>query len=122
MSISIQQDTTLYSLFISVICSTFFEWYPHPTSGAHVTVFTVYGINETCSATCHERDWAASSRPVTSTTGSTTGLINPLTPNDAYRGRTAPLTSMCRILYIYSTNIGTVIPRLMSNTANKFFG
>jgi hypothetical protein len=33
--------------------------------------------------------------------------INPLTPNDPYNGRTAPLTSKRRILYIYSTNIGT---------------
>jgi len=32
--------------------------------------------------------------------------INPLTPNDPYRGRTAPLTSKRCILYIYSTNIG----------------
>ena len=31
--------------------------------------------------------------------------INPLTPNDPYRGRTAPLTSKSCILYIYSTNI-----------------
>ena len=30
-----------------------------------------------------------------------------LTPNDPYRGRTAPLTSKRCILYIYSTNIGT---------------
>ena len=30
-----------------------------------------------------------------------------LTPNDPYMGRTAPLTSKCFILYIYSTNIGT---------------
>jgi len=29
-----------------------------------------------------------------------------LTPNDDYRGRTAPLTSKCCILFIYSTNIG----------------
>jgi len=34
-------------------------------------------------------------------------IINPLTSNDLYRGRTAPLTSKCCILYIYSTNIGT---------------
>ena len=34
-------------------------------------------------------------------------LINPLTPNDHYRGRTASLTSKRCILYIYSTNIGT---------------
>ena len=35
------------------------------------------------------------------------GTINPLTPNDPYRGRTAPLTSKRCILYIYSTNICT---------------
>ena len=35
------------------------------------------------------------------------GYINPLTPNDPYMCRTAPLTSKCCILYIYSTNIGT---------------
>jgi hypothetical protein len=34
-------------------------------------------------------------------------LFNPLTPNDTYSGRTAPLTSKRCILYIYSTNIGT---------------
>ena len=33
--------------------------------------------------------------------------LNPLKPNDTYRGRTAPLTSKRCILYIYSTNIGT---------------
>ena len=33
--------------------------------------------------------------------------INPLTPNDLYMSRTAPLTSKRCILYIYSTNIGT---------------
>ena len=35
------------------------------------------------------------------------GKINPLTPNDPYSGRTAPLTSKRCILYIYSTNIDT---------------
>jgi len=34
-------------------------------------------------------------------------VFNLLTPNDYYNGRTVPLTSKCRILYIYSTNIGT---------------
>ena len=34
-------------------------------------------------------------------------IFIPLTPNDPYRGRTAPLTSKRCILYIYSTNIGT---------------
>jgi len=33
--------------------------------------------------------------------------VNPLTPNDPYGGRTAPLTSKRCILYIYPTNIGT---------------
>jgi hypothetical protein len=34
-------------------------------------------------------------------------IINRLTPNDPYMGRTAPLTSKRCILYIYSTNINT---------------
>jgi len=34
-------------------------------------------------------------------------VLNPLTPNDPYRSRTAPLTSKHCILNIYSTNIGT---------------
>ena len=33
--------------------------------------------------------------------------FNLLMPNDDYSRRTAPLTSKCCILYIYSTNIGT---------------
>jgi len=32
---------------------------------------------------------------------------NPLTPNEYYSGRRAPLTSKRCILYIYSTNTGT---------------
>ena len=34
-------------------------------------------------------------------------IINLLTPNDPYMGRTAPLTPKRWILYIYSTNTGT---------------
>ena len=34
-------------------------------------------------------------------------ILNRLTPNEPYMGRTAPLTSKLCILYIYSTNIGT---------------
>ena len=34
-------------------------------------------------------------------------MLNRLTPNDPYMGRTAPLTSKRCILDIYSTNIGT---------------
>ena len=33
--------------------------------------------------------------------------FNPLTPNDLYMSRTAPLTSKCCILYIYLTNVDT---------------
>ena len=35
------------------------------------------------------------------------GTVNPLTPNDPYSGRTAPLTSKRCILDIYLKNIGT---------------
>jgi len=34
-------------------------------------------------------------------------VFNPLTPNDPYSGRAAPLTPERCILYIYSTNTGT---------------
>ena len=34
-------------------------------------------------------------------------MVNPLTPNDHYSGRTAQLTSKRCILYIYSTNTDT---------------
>jgi len=34
-------------------------------------------------------------------------ILNPLKPNDPYRGSTATLTSKRFILYIYSTNIST---------------
>jgi len=33
--------------------------------------------------------------------------LTPLTPNDDYSGRTAPLTSKRCIIYIYSTDTGT---------------
>ena len=38
--------------------------------------------------------------------GNKSFLVNPLTPNNHYSGRTAPLTSKRCILYIYSTNTG----------------
>jgi len=38
--------------------------------------------------------------------GRNNNTINPLTPNDHYSGRTAPLTYKRCILYIYSTSIG----------------
>jgi len=39
--------------------------------------------------------------------GGVGAVLNPLTPNDPYSGRTAPLTSKRCILCIYSTNTGT---------------
>jgi len=41
-----------------------------------------------------------------SNTDPSSNIINPLTLNDPYGGRTAPLTSKRCILYLYSTNIG----------------
>ena len=38
---------------------------------------------------------------------SSTSNFIPLTPNDLYMSRTAPLTSKHCVLYIYSTNVGT---------------
>jgi len=57
VSIIIQQDATIYSLFTSANRSTCFRWYLHPSSGAHITVSTVSGFIETVTATCRERDW-----------------------------------------------------------------
>ena len=53
--------------------------------------------------------------------------INPLTPNDTYKGLTAPLTSKRCILYIYSTDIGTeyfkhgIYSPFFSSSKCKFF-
>jgi len=44
ISIYIQQDATLHSLFISGNCPTCFGWYLHPSSGAHIPVSTASGI------------------------------------------------------------------------------
>jgi hypothetical protein len=55
--IIIRRDATIYSLFISVNCSTCFGWYLHPSSGAHVTVSTASGVSKTVTATFRERDW-----------------------------------------------------------------
>jgi hypothetical protein len=57
MSIIVQQDAAMYSLFMSVNCCTCFGWYLHPSSGAHITVSTASGISVTVTATYCERDW-----------------------------------------------------------------
>jgi hypothetical protein len=69
----IQQDESLHSLFISGKCSTCFGWYFHPSSGAHTTVSTAFGICHAVTATCHYRgrqllhDSAGSSNGLTNT-------------------------------------------------------
>ena len=44
---------------------------------------------------------------ITASTLQNTGLLHARHANDHFSGRTAPLTSRCCILYIYSTNIRT---------------
>ena len=46
----------------------------HPSSGAHNSVSTVSGINETVTVTCHGR--GCTGRSATSATGNSNGLIN----------------------------------------------
>jgi hypothetical protein len=55
ISIHIQHDATLHSLFISGNCSTYFGWYFHPSSGAHTTVSTACGICHTDTVICRYR-------------------------------------------------------------------
>jgi len=58
-SITVQQNATIYSSFISVNRSTRFGWYLHPPSGAHVTVSTASGISQIVTTTCRERNRTA---------------------------------------------------------------
>ena len=46
MPIIVQQDATIYSLFISVNRSTCFGWYLQPSSEAHVAVSTASGTRK----------------------------------------------------------------------------
>ena len=64
MAIIIQQDATIYSLFISVNRSTCFGWYLHASSAVHITLSTVSDIIETVTATCRERDWMRTAVPI----------------------------------------------------------
>ena len=59
MPIIVQQDATIYSSFISVNRSTYFGWYLHPSSGAHVAVSTASGFSKTC----RELDWTGTQFP-----------------------------------------------------------
>jgi hypothetical protein len=64
VSIIVQQDATIYSLFISVNCSTCFGRYLHPSSGAHVTVSTASGISKAVTATFRKHDWTGTQHTV----------------------------------------------------------
>jgi hypothetical protein len=54
-NIFIQQNATLYILFISGNRPTCFGWYHHPSPGAHTTVSTASIICHTFTATCGYR-------------------------------------------------------------------
>jgi hypothetical protein len=55
ISIYIQQDAMLHSLFIFGNCSAYFGWYFHPSSGVLTTVSTASGICHTVTAICRYR-------------------------------------------------------------------
>ena len=91
--------------------STCFGRPSRPSSGEHKTVVAASGTDHTTwEASFFIRDQI---RTYLVTTNSRTNkcfnsiFFNPLTPNNPYSGRAAPLTSKRCILYIYSTNIGT---------------
>ena len=66
---------------------------------ARVTLILLWAIHRVCLLSLHPSQNRKPSLAGTS--------FNPLTPNDHYSRRTAPLTSKHCILYIYSTNTGT---------------
>ena len=75
-------------------------------------LFSSYEISEAkyqgiCSAMVVKNCVASRNIPVAVWLCVCNGHANPLTSNDPYSRRTAPLTSKRCILYIYSTNIGT---------------
>ena len=59
--------------------------------------------------TCFDLSWSSSGkyRTLVKYIQKHKRVINPLTPNELYMSRTAPLTCKRCILYIYSTNVGT---------------
>ena len=58
MLIIVQLDVTIYSLLIAAHCSTCFGWWHHPSSGAHVNVFTASGTGRSVwGATSRYRGW-----------------------------------------------------------------
>ena len=65
MSIIVQEDVTIYSLFISVNCSTCFGWYLHPSSGVHITVTTASGTGQNTRYRHLPRSWKSWNSRVT---------------------------------------------------------
>jgi len=115
VTIIIQQDTTVHSLFISVKRSTCFGWYFHPSSGAHNTVFTVSGIIETITATIQSRP-----RQVTVMVSLMPNTVNTVlwAPDDGWKyhpkhverltdiNKLCTVASCCIIIAIYYTSHG----------------
>jgi hypothetical protein len=53
-----QQDATLLSLFIFVICSTCFGWIPHPSSGAQNCTYSIWYLsNRYCYLSLSWKGW-----------------------------------------------------------------
>jgi len=59
------------------------------------------------SSLIHNSPATLSVQPTKCQVSARVSVINPLTPNHDYSGRTTTPTSKCCIIYIYSTNIGT---------------
>jgi hypothetical protein len=69
-AIYIQQDAALHSLFISGNCSTCFEWYLHPSSGAHTTIYSIWYL-------LHRSCYLPLSNSSTTAAGSSNGVTIP---------------------------------------------
>ena len=76
LTLYVQQNATLHSLFMSGNCSTCFGWYLHPSSGAQTTVSTASGICHTVTATCRYRGRVGTGLSVTTTDAVNTFFLN----------------------------------------------
>ena len=47
------KNATIYRSFLSINCCACYGWYLHQSSGAHITVSTLSGINEIVTNTSH---------------------------------------------------------------------
>ena len=78
----------------------------HPVMCLHLFTVSVPSIHHACKDQMYYYNWAMSGDMGSHWTKIWL-YLNPLKHNDTYRHRTAPLTSKCCILYIYSKNICT---------------